>query len=325
MACTNEEISMQMRTVQFPPRIFISLQTFFLWHDWLVLLLSRKPHLFRPNYLHTSVPVAIPAMMDSVDHVLDHLGDLILVLKVNAQKRNTPQPSSHEDTQDNAPTQAASDTSISSTQNPPRKKRKTAQNVAPAIIKIEDDTAQHPQSSPPATASYRYRVSSRHLCLASPVFRTMLEGPWLEEAGTRDAPQEIFAEDFDPEALLIVLKAMHSRFRELPTSLELEAAREVAIVVDYYNCLEVVERFTDGWFPNVASIKLIKNATEQYFTAVLAISFIFKNEAIFKAITKLAILCSVCPFSSCSYIPQAVLGVHSPSSKLAPSFVFTYI
>ncbi|KAK7408932.1 hypothetical protein QQX98_008876 [Neonectria punicea] len=93
----------------------------------------------------------------------------------------------------------------------------------------------------------RMRVSSRHLILASPVFRMMLEGPWLEAAVPEPGLREIRVGSWHLEALIIVLDAIHGHHRSILTSLSLDMIAKVAIIVDYYQCKEIIEVFVHLW------------------------------------------------------------------------------
>lgn len=93
------------------------------------------------------------------------------------------------------------------------------------------------------TTTHRYRVSSACLCLTSPVFRAMIQGPWEESAGTSEAPKEIHTSDFNPRALLYVLRLMHlgPRTRGLFINVgDLSQLCDVTIVVDYYQCPDLL-------------------------------------------------------------------------------------
>lgn len=68
-------------------------------------------------------------------------------------------------------------------------------------------------------AEVRMRVSSRHLTLASRVFRAMLQGPWIEAALSSQPIRQISTEGWDALALAIVLDCIHGRHFEIPTKI----------------------------------------------------------------------------------------------------------
>lgn len=55
------------------------------------------------------------------------------------------------------------------------------------------------------------------------------------------------ASDWDPEALLFVLRIIHGRTVELPRHIGREMLARVAAVVDYYGCAEAVSPFVEMW------------------------------------------------------------------------------
>lgn len=62
--------------------------------------------------------------------------------------------------------------------------------------------------SPQPPPDIEFRVSSRHLILASPFFKAALNGPWEESMSSSvDGCRRIYAADWDPQAFLIL---MHS-------------------------------------------------------------------------------------------------------------------
>lgn len=94
----------------------------------------------------------------------------------------------------------------------------------------------------------RMLVSGKHLELASPIFKTMLTGPFKEGSAYSSGYRRITASDWDPKAFKIVLTIMHGYHRDVPRSLSLEQLAKVAMIVNYYDCLESVELYTILWF-----------------------------------------------------------------------------
>ncbi|KAF5676265.1 hypothetical protein FCIRC_7186 [Fusarium circinatum] len=111
---------------------------------------------------------------------------------------------------------------------------------------------------------YRFRVSSHHLTLASPVFRRMLNGPWKESApaGTTlpettpetsgaaaevSAVHEISTTGWDVHAFITVLKIMHGCNRQVPEDVSLSFFMDVAVIVDYYECADAVAIAANLW------------------------------------------------------------------------------
>ncbi|EWY92513.1 hypothetical protein FOYG_06061 [Fusarium oxysporum NRRL 32931] len=110
-------------------------------------------------------------------------------------------------------------------------------------------------------AEYRFRVSSHHLTAVSPMFRSMLKGPWKESAApnaatssdssdqTPAAPaiREISATDWNIHALITVLNIIHGRHNEVPRQVSIKFIVDVAVIVNYYECAESVTLAAELW------------------------------------------------------------------------------
>jgi hypothetical protein len=101
----------------------------------------------------------------------------------------------------------------------------------------------------PLGGEVHYTVSSSQLKLASPKFRSMLSGDvWTEATPDEiDGRYHIYAEDWDADALLILLNALHLRNSKVPRSASLEMLAKVAVLAEYYCCLEAIELLVEMW------------------------------------------------------------------------------
>ncbi len=86
------------------------------------------------------------------------------------------------------------------------------------------------------------RVSAATLQLASPVWKAMLGGQWVESEAS-----EIPLPDDDVEAMLLVLRIAHLRFYEIPkkNGLSFESLLRLAVVCDKYDLVRLVRPFLD--------------------------------------------------------------------------------
>ncbi|KAL4905059.1 hypothetical protein BDW74DRAFT_18669 [Aspergillus multicolor] len=91
----------------------------------------------------------------------------------------------------------------------------------------------------------RIQVSAKHLALASPVFKktpavritnTFHESDKYHENGSN----EVDVENWDIDALLILLHAIHGKHNAIPRQLSLEMMAKVAVLADHYDCKEAV-------------------------------------------------------------------------------------
>ena len=91
-------------------------------------------------------------------------------------------------------------------------------------------------------------VSSKHMMLASPVFKAMLqrstfkEGTKLSSAGKVEVPLP----DDNPTAFIIVLDVIHGRNKRVPRKMDLEMLARISVIVDKYQMAEAVESYSDG-------------------------------------------------------------------------------
>ena len=97
----------------------------------------------------------------------------------------------------------------------------------------------------------------------------------------------LFMNDEDPEAMLIVMNIIHGRTRQVPRRVDLDMLTKIAVLVDYLECHEAIEPFSDMWIDH-----LKKKIAVNYSRALiqwLCISYIFRKETQFKAVTRTAI------------------------------------
>jgi hypothetical protein len=117
---------------------------------------------------------------------------------------------------------------------------------------VADDTI---ESNPANTDEDEvwYYVSRRHLVSASPTLDRMLSGTGWKE-GIRDENDGLYhvpADDWDSEALLCVLQILHLRNSQVPRKMSLEMLAKIAVLIDFYNCAEALEPFTEKWIEHL--------------------------------------------------------------------------
>jgi hypothetical protein len=136
-----------------------------------------------------------------------------------------------------------------------------------------------------------FRVSSRHLALASPWFdRALAKEKWFES--TRDEGDGLFhltATDWDAEAFLILLKIFHVRHRDVPKEVSLELLAKIAVLVDYYEFGETVELFSETWISS-AKAKIMRSLVyDRNLVLWMWVSWVFGVDDIFTETTATAI------------------------------------
>lgn len=165
-----------------------------------------------------------------------------------------------------------------------------------------------------------FRVSAKHLCLASPVFRKMIQGEYQESKPNNKGMLEIKASDWNAEAFLTVLDIIHSHHDSVPGNLPMDAIAQVGVIVDYYDCREVVQIFFESWrqsityFSGYSFWPFHENVIDDagYFghdeTIVLFLARTFAHTPGFKGLTRFAILNTFGLIETCLPIPAQILG-----------------
>ncbi|KAL7912612.1 hypothetical protein GGI35DRAFT_440707 [Trichoderma velutinum] len=132
-----------------------------------------------------------------------------------------------------------------------------------------------------------FRLSSKHLTLASEYFRKMMANGWKETTPAKGYSFIITAEEWDQKALLILMNIIHGRTTQIPLTISLEMLAKVSVLVDYYKCHEAVEFFAKAWISNLT--EPVPSSYGRNLLLRLCISWIFSEAAIFRKLTKTAV------------------------------------
>jgi hypothetical protein len=101
------------------------------------------------------------------------------------------------------------------------------------------------------------------------MFEKMLKGPWKESSSANPSSavgshaasgcsyREISTTGWNANALLTVFKIIHGQYYDVPRTVSVEFIAQVAIIVNYYQCAEVVSSTAEHWYRSKyrASIK----------------------------------------------------------------------
>ncbi|KAK7961783.1 uncharacterized protein PG986_002608 [Apiospora aurea] len=90
----------------------------------------------------------------------------------------------------------------------------------------------------------RFRLSSKHLEMASTFFKDILTHRDPEEEGNVIT---IETTSWDTDAMLVLMNIIHGRHRNVPRRLDLEKIAQIAVIVDYFRYHEVVDAFEYTW------------------------------------------------------------------------------
>lgn len=157
----------------------------------------------------------------------------------------------------------------------------------------------------------RMLVSSKHLVLASPYFREKFTGSWKEKAAgaTTNAPFAVKGAKCTEKAMLVVMRILHSKTRQVPRSLPFGLLAEIAGIVQRFQCHEAVEVFSDIWLAACKVKAQLPTGYGREAVLRLFISWVFSDEEEFQSMTRFLQKQSRGPLHTLKLrIPQALVG-----------------
>lgn len=136
------------------------------------------------------------------------------------------------------------------------------------------------------------KVASQVLCTASPVFRAML-GPTSSfkeacELRTKTAdtePYRLVLADDNPEALAVILLALHCQNKFVPVDISFQNLLDLAVICDKYDCAAAVSLWADIWVKDWK-----KMAQDAGYEQWLFIAWTFGVEDVFQNLSKKLIM-----------------------------------
>lgn len=87
--------------------------------------------------------------------------------------------------------------------------------------------------------------------------------------------------------MLIVMNIVHVRTRQVPRRVNFDMLVRIAILVDYLECHEAIEPFSDMWIDELKSS--IAKTYSKELIQWLCLSLVFHKESYFTALTRIAI------------------------------------
>lgn len=182
---------------------------------------------------------------------------------------------------------------------------------APFAVWDEASSDQASVNTNPPSSTTRspvtFQLSSQHLIQASSFFKAALSGRWREGSATEDGYYEISTEDWDTEALRIVLCLIHNRTRDIPRTVTLEMLCKIATLVDYYQVHEALDFCGSLWIDHLRRSLPVGYGRDLILW--ICISWVFQHAVIFCIVTKHAIERSPGPMSALHLpIPERVIS-----------------
>lgn len=142
-------------------------------------------------------------------------------------------------------------------------------------------------AAPTSRPGLRIKVCSRHLALASRVFKNKLQFGSTRTAKQPDGRVHLqLAEGFDPKAVSIVMNAIHGRGSKVPKSVDLETLARIALFVDKFQLLDAVEVYAERWIAKLDD--MLPDTYNRDLVLWIYISHVFRQAEVFKAVTRVA-------------------------------------
>ncbi|KAI1424094.1 hypothetical protein F5Y12DRAFT_469949 [Xylaria sp. FL1777] len=159
----------------------------------------------------------------------------------------------------------------------------------PAEPVIESEEPEPSASVPQEEEQWRFKASSKHLALASTYAKKMMAGPWREANETHDDGLLHWNFDgFDVNAISIILSVIHGLNRRVPRIVSLAMLAEIARVVDYLECHEVMELYASIWVDHIRDP--VPSPSREDWDGWISVAGVFQNTKIFKKWTRIAIM-----------------------------------
>ncbi|KAK0732432.1 hypothetical protein B0T21DRAFT_412607 [Apiosordaria backusii] len=155
------------------------------------------------------------------------------------------------------------------------------------------------KAAPPASRpGLRIKVSSKHLSLASKIFKSKLKyaSQKSKQSDGRIHLQLAPEEQFDSKAVAIVLNALHGKGSKIPKQVDLDTLGQIALFVDKFQLFDAVEVYGERWISRLED--KIPDAYNRDLILWLYISYVFRNAEVLRAVTKTAIVGSDGPIKT---------------------------
>jgi len=127
------------------------------------------------------------------------------------------------------------------------------------------------------------KVCSQALIQASPVWKKFLIPPWAKETSKVEV-KEIGCSEDNGEALLILLNIAHLKFTAVPRHLSYDVLFQIAILIDEYQCIQLVSPWVDSWMANEKAESKLPGQEGWLF-----IAWVFGRENILEGLSKMLV------------------------------------
>lgn len=178
---------------------------------------------------------------------------------------------------------------------------------------VPTPSQQDPEATPDAPKAM-FKVSSKHLTLASGYFHGRLARGWSEgRVLADDGATTLQMSNVDTAALTILLNIIHGKHRKVPSVVTFDELITLATLTDYLQCQEVVEpsgiRWTTALRTNPIYPAVPRDVVSCELKAWIVASLCFRDAIAFAQATQTAQRYGSEPFDSEGLpIPRAIIG-----------------
>ncbi|KAE8374722.1 hypothetical protein BDV26DRAFT_269428 [Aspergillus bertholletiae] len=152
---------------------------------------------------------------------------------------------------------------------------------------------------------FKIHVSSKHLTLASPYFRQRLVPATADHRPVEKDVVPACVDDVD--ALLIMLDIIHGQTRKVPRFVTFHKLFMIAVLVEHYECVEVMEAIAELWTENLKDE--IPSVYSEDLVKWIGIAWIFQLDDLFLKTTRTVIRSCTKPISAVDVpIPITLIG-----------------
>ncbi len=162
------------------------------------------------------------------------------------------------------------------------------------------------------TGDFHFKVSSKHLSLASKPLRDQLRlasRAAAKQADNGPVHLRLAGDDYNPAVITILMDVIHGRGSRVPRSADIKTLEQMAAFVSQYKCHEAVEPYAARWLVKStlasdvqASVAETVEGNTQLARCIF-ITYVFRHEELFTVATHAAIL-RMDPDSLVKYIPD---------------------
>jgi hypothetical protein len=159
-----------------------------------------------------------------------------------------------------------------------------------------------------STPELHLRLSSKHLTLCSTYFQKLAANSWEETKAQGGYSYTVSAQDWNKEALIILMNIIHGQTHKVPLEVDLEKLARIAVIVDYYNCHKAVDFYAKVWTSRLLQSPLFDSYSRELLLR-LFVSYTFSESDVFTKLARTIIYESRGPIHTLGLpIPKRLVG-----------------